>query len=306
MTKPMLAVDYVREKVRLPAFVQPKYDGVRSVHLIGSLTGRSLKKHRNKYVTAMFSASIFAGLDGEMCAAGETDEALCRTTTSALGTIKGEPFVLWHVFDYITPDTRSMGYEERYRMLEMRLEVLRAEYADKFPGVHHLRLMPSWKVETIEEIDKADEYLCGLGCEGTILRYFDGAYKEGRSTVKEGWLLRIKHFEEEDAVVIAVVEGKTNTNEATKNALGQTERSSHMDNMIPNGMVGAFDCIDAKTRMPIRVSAGTLTHAERKMYFENPHLILQKHIKYKKFLKGEKDKPRFPTFQSIRLESDKV
>ena len=307
MTKPMLATDWVEGKVRLPSFIQPKYDGVRAGHLIGYLTGRSLKKHRNKYTTAMFSDAIFAGLDGEMAAGMETSESLCRDTTSALNTIEGEPFILWHLFDYITEATINLPYDQRYALLCERVHMLQnSPLADHHPGIGRLRIMPSYVVTTMEEVKQGDSYFCGIGCEGSILRYIHGAYKQGRSTVKEGWLLRIKHFVEEDAVVVAVIEGRTNTNEATKNELGLTERSTHSEQMIPNGMVGALDCIDEKTRQPIRVAAGTMTHEDRKNYFENQHLILQKHIKYKKFLKGEKDKPRFPTFQSIRMESDKA
>ena len=49
--KAMLATDYEEAKLRFPVLAQPKIDGVRGVNFFGTLTGRSLKQHRNKYTT---------------------------------------------------------------------------------------------------------------------------------------------------------------------------------------------------------------------------------------------------------------
>ncbi len=103
MIKPMLAEDYVESKLKFPLIAQPKIDGVRGLNLEGQLTGRSLKAHKNLYTTAFFSQKPFKGLDGELAAQAETHPDLCRLTTSAVGTIDGEPFTLWHCFDLIVP-----------------------------------------------------------------------------------------------------------------------------------------------------------------------------------------------------------
>jgi hypothetical protein len=47
-----------------------------------------------------------------------------------------------------------------------------------------------------------------------------------------------------------------------------------------------------------------MTHAERIHYLAHPDEIVGKIGKYKRFKHGTKDKPRFPTFQSLKAESD--
>jgi DNA ligase 1 len=301
--KPMLADDYDESKLVFPLIAEPKIDGVRGLNLTGKLTGRSLKPFGNRYTSRFFSYSAFTGLDGELAAAHECDPALCRLTTSALGTHEGDPFVLWWLFDYVTVETVRLPYVERYELLCKRVEELRAMPV-VFAQAERLRVVPCVQVHDLDELNAWDAQWLEQGYEGTIIRKPSGGYKYGRSTVREGGLLRIKRFVEEDAVVTAIIEGQSNQNEAIINALGQTERSTHQENMVPNGMVGAFECIDVKTGNPITVSAGTMSHEDRVKYFKHPELILDHHIKYKHFPKGVKDKPRFPTFQSIRMKED--
>lgn len=300
--KPMKASDWNEKKVKLPVFIQPKVDGVRSVYLNNKgVTGRSLKSHGNRYVTKAYSDTVFMGLDGEMAAEKETHPALCRLTTSALSTHEGEPYILWWLFDYITPKTIALPYSERYKWLTDR-------YWEIHAMQHHLaanlRIMPSYHCKDMDELLYYDAKFNDDGFEGSCLRRPDGLYKEGYSTVTEGGLLRIKRFVDKDAIVVSIQEGQRNENTATIAPSGYTERSTHKENMVPNGMVGALDCIDIETQKPITVSAGSMDHDDRKRFFQNPHLIVGQTIKYKTFPKGVKDKPRFPTFQCIRSASD--
>ncbi len=301
MTKPMLAEDYVEEKVRYPIGMQPKVDGVRSVYLNDKFTGRSLKGHRNLHINKVFSNPIYKGLDGEMATLHECHPDLCRVTTGDLNRIHGEPNAIWHCFDYINEDTLYLNYLERYTHLANRLKDISIFYPEQAVS---LRLIPMIVINDLEELRIQDARFLELGYEGSILRDLRGFHKSGRSTINEGGLLRIKHFTEEDAKVIGIIEGNANNNEALTNPLGRTERSSSKDGLTSNGMIGSLVCNDLKTGKEIIVSAGSLSHDLRKYYFENPHLILGQIIKYKHFPKGALNKPRFPTFQSFRAESD--
>jgi DNA ligase-1 len=236
-----------------------------------------------------------------MAAEAETNPALCRLTTSALNTIEGQPFVLWWLFDHPAPDVIHRPYEERFGALKRRYWDI---YQAQPELAQHLRIMPCQYVTSMEEVDRVHTAFMAQGYEGSILRDPNGKYKNGRSTPTEGGLLRIKDFVEEEFLIMGIEEGETNENEATINELGQTERSTHMANMVPNGMVGAFVGMDLKTKKPIKVAAGKLPHDLRRLYFQQQHLVLQKVGKYKTFLVGVKDKPRFPTFQSLKAESD--
>lgn len=299
----MLACDWKEDKLRFPLYAQPKIDGVRALNFDGQLTGRSLKPHANKYVTKRFSHPMLRGFDGEMAAQGSNHPSLCRLTTSALNTIEGEPYVEWHLFDHITNETINEPYRNRIRCLRVAVERIREafEVSYLFP---HLKIVPSYRCETIEELLNLESRFEAEGYEGTIIRDINGKYKQGRSTVREGGLLRIKRFIEEEAVVLSITEGESNMNDAQQNELGLQFRTSHQAGMVPNGLVGSLQCLVVKTGEEITVAAGRMTHHEREVYFRNQEHLIGKTIKYKFFPKGGKDKPRFPTFQCIRVESD--
>lgn len=305
-TKAMLASDWDESKVRFPCIVQPKIDGVRGIHLdpgVG-LTGRSGKAHANKHTTELFSNPIYLGFDGELIAGMQNAPDLCRLTTSATSTIEGVPYVNWVVFDYITPETINMPYVQRLGRMHYRFgyitQMARQETGIELP----IHLIESFVINNIEHLLATDARFLDQGYEGTIIRDMDGKYKQGRSTIKEMGLLRIKRFTDAEAIVVRIEEGQRNENEATKDVLGYTERSTHQENMVPNGMVGALICKNLSDGAEITVSAGCMTHSERVQYFLNPEMLIGKVVKYKHFAHGQKDKPRFPTFQCLRAESD--
>lgn len=307
MTKPLLADDYIESKLIFPLIAQPKIDGVRALNMTGRFTGRSLKTFKNEYLTKRYSHSSLIGFDGEVAAQDECHPDLCRITSSATGTIKGDPWILWWLFDYIRPETKLLGYAERLEHLRHRIADLLFEAPDIFP---HLRLIPSTVVNNLAELNRKDEEYLELGFEGTILRDPNAPHKQGRSGTKP-ILWRIKRFIDFEFVVDEIIEGEENLNEAQINELGQTFRSSHQENKVKNGMVGAMvgrvldNVVHEKQLLfekgqVVRVGAGRMTHAQRKLYFENPELLRQKISKAKFFPKGIKDKPRFPTWQSFR------
>ena len=298
---PMLASDYDEAKLRFPLIAQPKVDGVRGLNLGDGLTGRSLKSHKNIYTTKFYSQKPFIGLDGELAANEETHPDLCRLTTSALGRIQGEPFTLWHLFDIINPNTVALPYEDRLAALQNHVKLMQNMVPEL---ANRVRVIPFVLCKNLDELLHCDTMWLAKGYEGSIIRDPKGFYKEGRSTVREGGLLRIKRFTDGEALVLRVEEGETNNNEATVGLLGQTERSTHQDNMVPNGMVGRLICRDTKTGQEITVAPGRMTHEDRTGYFQFPQKLSGQTIKYKFFAKGVKDKPRFPTFQCIKLASD--
>lgn len=309
--KPMLASDWAEDKVRFPVIVQPKIDGVRGLNLFGKLTGRSLKPFKNKYVTAMFSHSSMLGFDGEFAAERDTHPDLCRLTTSATGTIEGEPWLLWHLFDLVMVETKTLPYVERYEHLKKRIALLKE--TNPMLGAH-VQIVPSYMAYDRKALDAAIAEFDRNGFEGTILRDPQGLHKSGRSTVPEGGLLRIKEFKDAELVVTRIVEGQTNNNEAKINELGYTERSSHKENMVPNGLIGNIvgnllqditigDRTWAKGQ-EILIAPGRMTDEDAKFYLLHPAEIIGKVCKFQYFPKGVKDKLRFPTFQGFRAKED--
>lgn len=309
--KPQLADDWVPAKLVFPLIGQPKVDGVRALNLTGKLTGRSLKPFKNKYLTSQFSHSALVGCDGEMAAELQTHPDLCRLTSSATGTILGQPYVLWWLFDYVTPETRHKPYVHRLAALHVFLDEIKRDHTGLWP---HLRIMPSKVLNNLQELEDYDTENLLAGYEGTILRDPQAPYKEGRSG-KKPILWRIKRFVDFEFKVHTIIEGNENGNEAQTNELGHTFRSSHQENMVANGMVGAMlgtvlaDVFDGDTLLfaagsEVRVGAGCLSHDQRKHYFNNQDEFKALVHKAKFFPKGIKDKPRFPTWQSFRNVED--
>lgn len=293
--KPTLCCDYEESKIRFPILCMVKIDGVRGINLEGTLTGRSLKKHANKHTTAMFSKPQFQGIDGELAADVWTSSSLCRDTTSAVNRIEGTPTITWWAFDYITEATVDLPYCERLRMLTAHVESINE------PSV---KVVPHVVVNSLEELNAFEEDALVQGFEGVILRDILGKVKSGRATVREGSYMRIKRFTDAEAICLEIQEAMQNNNQKVVNALGLSERSSHQENMTPKGMVGSLVCKCCETGETIVVGAGDMDHAMRKHYFDNQDEIVGKIVKYKSFRHGVKSKPRFPTFLSIRAESD--
>lgn len=293
--KPQLACDFDETKLVFPLMAFPKIDGVRGINLTGTLTGRSLKKHKNKHVTALYSKPEFMGMDGELAADVWDSPSLCRDTTSAVNRIEGQPEITWWVFDCVTAETCDIDYFERYGLLLAKVKEI---------NLPHLKIVPYEMVYSLEGLLAAEQRWLEQGFEGVIIRSLYGKHKSGRCTVKEGAYLRIKRFSDSEAVVLEIQEAMQNNNEAKTNELGRTERSSHKENKTAKGMVGSLLCKCCDTGEIITVGAGDMDHGERKFFFENPSNIVGKIIKYKSFKHGVKDKPRFPTFLSIRAESD--
>lgn len=311
--KPLLADNWIEDHISFPIIGQPKIDGVRALNLTGNLTGRSLKPFKNKHLTSQFSHSSLIGFDGEMAAERETHPDLCRLTSQATGTIKGEPYVLWWLFDYVTTDMINchVRYEDRLSCLKQEVWDVRKYNKELW---NHLRIIPSTVLNSIEELDAFDSANLEAGYEGTILRDPDALYKQGRSG-KKPILWRIKRFVDFEFEVHEIIEGETNENEAQINELGQTFRSSHQENKVANGMLGAMlgrvlgdvrdgDKLLFSKGQEVKVSAGCLTHEQRKNYFTFQDDFKGKIHKAKFFPKGIKDKPRFPTWQSFRNSED--
>lgn len=298
MLKPHKAIDADYAKLRFPLWGMPKIDGVRALHVNGKFQSRTLSPFANLALTEYFNHDSLAGLDGELAIGDWTSQSLCRDTTSGTNTIRGpsgKDFE-WYLFDDLTHPEQP--YNMRYTQLATRVYELRQQ------GWKNLHVVPFELVASFDEAMQLHSENIGQGFEGTILRNPYEKHKSGRSTTTSNAYLRIKDFVEEEALVLSVEEGETNLNEATLDNLGHTKRSTHQENKIPNGMVGKLICKDVKTGQTITVAAGRMTHEERIHYLKNPQLIVGEHIKYKCMKHGQKDLPRFPTFQLIRPRFD--
>lgn len=311
--KPQLAEDAILDQVKFPCIVQPKIDGVRALNLNGTLTGRSLKPFEGFGITERFSGEQYLGLDGEMILGSKPNcsNRLCSLTTGAMGRFKDVdqmPDLQWNVFDLVLHSTAHLPYTDRYQRLAAKVDQLRDE---------RIKLVPMFMAMNVAELQGYIAHNFDLGYEGTIIRNPDAPYKPGRATQKGQELWRVKPWADAEMLVTGVSEGEINTNEAKKNALGRTERSSAKAGMVANGQIGSIqgvmladfhDPFTGKLLFPkgleITVGSGEMTVNEAEYYFKNQKEIVGHVVKFKHMTHGVKDKPRFPTYMSHRLPQD--
>ncbi len=282
ITKPMLAGTVKDMKtIQYPVLVTPKLDGIRALMIDGKLVSRNFKSIPNKYVRSWIESQLPDGVDGELIVEGESFQA----TTSAVMRESGEPNVVYYIFDYVV-DNVNISYSTR--MIQLKESV---NHKKRLKLVLPTLVMSEWALLEFEKKCLAEGY------EGVMLRTPDGPYKCGRSTVREGYLLKLKRFVDSEAAVVGFEERLHNENVATKDAFGRTERSSHKANMIPTGMLGALVVKEGK--MNFKIGTG-FTEEQRVEIWNNRKKYLGQLAKYKSQKQGSKDAPRFPVWLGFR------
>lgn len=227
--------------LRFPLLASPKLDGIRCVKLNGKALSRKLKPIPNDFVRTWVEANLPDGIDGELLL--RDYRAPFNEVSSAIMSKDGEPDFVFAAFDLLQGpstglfkmDQSGLPFEERYDALGHVLAKFTRH--DPVQRVEH-----RW-IRSVEDLHKEVEIHLGAGYEGTMVRDPAGRYKFGRSTLKEGILLKIKPFVDEEATVVGVVEQMENTNEATKDNLGHTKRSSAKAGKIGKRMLGALECV---------------------------------------------------------------
>lgn len=320
--KPLLAADAKIENVRFPVLASPKIDGIRCLIRDRSAVTRSLKLIPNRSTRNLLQQHAFEGFDGELVIDQDfeqvrSSDATFLLTQSAVMTQAGSPRIIFYVFDDCRESFRWKGYKDRYTFLEEIFEASTTpvpinplyrfsyESSNGFLKIRLLRQTPIWDRQSLENF--YSECLEN-GFEGVMLRSLEGVYKHGRSTEKEGILLKQKPFDDAEATIIGFVEKQHNTNPAQTNLKGETERSTRASGMVGadtlgclrvRGLGGVFD----GKEFEIGTGLG-LTHPFRKQIWDNQKNYLGKVVKFKYQSYGGKDLPRLPVFIGFRSPLD--
>lgn len=290
--KPMLAAQANLMLIDYPAVVSPKIDGLRCIIVGGVPVTRSLKPIRNLQIYKTLVGIPFI-LDGELVAAGGNFQ---QSTTAVMKSDAETPWE-FHIFDVIDPNKLApLPFLERYRSLK---EIFETENLPE-----ECLLLEHTVVHSKEDLEEVHRQHIADGFEGTMVRDPQGTYKFGRSTAKEGTLVKLKQFSDAEATIIGVEELMHNDNEAVTNALGHLERSSHKENKRPSGMLGAF-VLQSLEDPSITFKCGTgLTEDQRVQYWTEQEGLIGKLLKYKFFDHGIKSAPRHPVFLGFRDADD--
>ena len=287
--KPMLATNCEIEKLIFPLYASPKLDGIRVLITSYGVCSRNGKLIPNKFIQELYKD--YMGLDGELIVGSPVAPNCFQTTTSGVMSRDGTPNVRLYVFDCWYAEG---GIDARYN------EVLKIIQNNPIVDIE---VVPQIIINSLEELYKFEEDCLAKGYEGVMLRYPNAPYKNGRSTVKEGALLKLKRFSDSEAYILGMEPLLRNHNEPTKNALGHTERSSHIYNKVADDLLGALNVKDIHTGVEFNIGSG-FTEEQRKEIWNKQVELIGSIVKYKYFEVGIKDKPRFPVFCGFRDKRD--
>ena len=305
MFKPLLAAKADLDKITFPIMASPKIDGIRCIWKDGVAYSRTMKPIPNKFVQSrLLEVLLDRGLanmelDGELITMGSNGMyANFSGVSSAIMSREGEPD-----FDYMVFDTLSFTsvFKARYRWLESNI------------GLHwpYLKLVPHLAVRDAQQLQAVFDKHVEQGYEGTMLRRLDGRYKQGRSTVNEGILLKHKLFDDAEFEVVGFNELMVNQNEAYKNDVGATKRSTDRSGLVPGGVLGTLTFEKPNFTGPVGkltdhdfdVGTGFTSQQRHDLWQERDTLVGRvAKIKYQGI--GSQGAPRFPVFLGFRDQLD--
>lgn len=298
--KPNLAATLTKpELIQYPVWASPKIDGIRCVIFGGVAYSRSLKPIPNESVQAFVAthAEVLEGFDGELVVGSKTDPN-CMQNSMAVMRVHGMPQFCFHVFDVYDP---LAAFEVRGTILETLMQ-------HSPPDDAHIALVFQTCVRNAQELAELESRFLEDGYEGMMIRRPDALYKCGRSTEREGGLVKVKRFKDAEAAVVGFVEEMHNTNEATRDALGRTERSAQAGGLVGKRRLGALRVrrtdpyIDAE-RPVFNIGTG-FTAAQREELWARREELVGQLVTFKYFDHGIKEAPRHPVFKSFRARED--
>jgi DNA ligase-1 len=300
MKQPMLAAtadpDEDLDRLSYPRLVSPKLDGIRAVAKGGQLLSRRLKPIPNLATQAYFGDPRFSGMDGELVVGDPTDAMVFNRSSRGVMSKDGDPQAVFYLFDVwslpgVPYDQRLDWLLKAYRLWPKKLRERTA-------------IVDQQLVMTPDELLAAETKYLDMGYEGIMSRSIAGKYKDGRSTLREGWLVKHKRFVDGEARVLECYPRMHNTNEAKLDETGHAKRSSHKAGKVATDVLGRMLVHDTKTDTVFELGAGTMTLDEARQawadWTADSVAFCGRIAKYAHFAYGAKDKPRLPVFKGWR------
>ncbi len=298
ITSPMLAGKSEGKNLatlQFPVLATPKLDGIRCLMIGGKAVSRKFKPIPNNHIRQTLEMTCNSmQLDGEIMVEG-------RNFNDLSGDVRrtdGRPDFYYAVFDHVG------------RISELEPEPLRTCYKVRMKMLASLRLPPCCRkilpqlIGTHEALLEYEQEQIELGYEGIMVRAPNGPYKCGRSTWNEGYLIKVKRFEDDEATIIDFEEEMHNTNPAEDDELGHTKRSSAKAGLVGKGTLGKFICLSPKWPEEFGVGTG-FTALQRQEFWYNRPQLKGKLIKFKHQISGSSgERPRIPVFLGFRDEWD--
>ena len=301
--RPMLAcndtvlTDRNYDRIQYPVFASTKLDGRRNIiNPVGTPLSRTGKPLPNLHTRRVIKEANLVGMDGELICGSPTDPNAMQHAHSAFSSVGGEPDFTFHIFD--NWQRGKMSYKEFWPRLE--------ELQGSLPS--WAVIVPQLVIASPEDLDDFVKEVTRLGYEGAVIRSLYSPYKHGRSTWKQGWMLKAKEYVTAEGVIVSLKEGMHNANEAELDELGYTKRTSHASGKIPANTLGSFIVRELGGSEEFGVATGPLTASEKRALWDRRNgedTCIGKTITFKHFAQsGVRNKPRHAQFVSFRDSSD--
>jgi len=185
---PMLAKEFSKEEKKVDytnAYVQPKLDGMRCLDTInGKISRKNTPIETMEHIKVKRPGLLKMPIDGELYAHGLSFQENMKLIKKLRPESKNVNF---YVYDLIS----KLPFIDRYAILKSIIELSK-----------NLKLVPTYKVNNVEEIKKYHKQFLQEGYEGTMIRWGNEEYKiNGRSSN----LLKYKDFQDIAVKIIDIV-----------------------------------------------------------------------------------------------------
>jgi DNA ligase-1 len=274
-------------KRQYPVLATLKVDGIRGLRFNKSLLSRTLKTIPNDYIRER-SLVMPGGFDMEICNPELEYSTIESIVMSKHHARQGE--IQFHVLDWY-------GHEGSYAYRMAMVQTWMNNCHEDF-----IKFQSPIRLDTPAQILDYFLFCEEHNGEGICFRTPDSPYKQGRSTLKQQWLVKLARYVRTEVTIIGFIEQQENTNEESYNSVGKMDRSSHKDGMVGKGTLGAFIC-QTKSCLVFKVGTGVgLTDKIRQDVWNNRSKYLGRQITIKSKTYGTKIKPRSPIFVGFREE----
>lgn len=270
--------------LKSPAYyVSVKRDGIRC-EVGGKLRTRELTAFNNQHLEEYFSdlLTVTEGtgvlLEGELYSDKVPFDELSGIIRSKDKALPDD--LTFYAFDYLEPkeDYITTPFRQRYE----RLKLISASHYEPVKQYNMAR----------ECIQYFFSKTLGMGFEGLILREPEAGYKHGRVTLNENIAFKMKKLNTFDVTVIDILEGMTNTEESFMDAKGKLKKHKRKENLVPNGMAGAF-VIQYKDK--VQKTGIAMTEDVKREIWANKELYINRKLELSG-MESSKDGIRHPVF----------
>lgn len=268
------------QNLRFPLFGSPKCDGIRGLVLDDVMTKEMMKVPS---LQAQMKFRSFRFADGELHVGKPNREEQINLCQTHIMSANKPADINFSIFDSCDPSNRNLPYYRRLELIES--EVARAGRSD-------VKVLEQVLLENLEDLLELEQKYLEDGWEGMMLRDPMGFYKWGRSTYNEGILLKLKRFDDDEALIIDIIEGNVNTNALKTDNLGYAKRSKAKSGLKKAGIVGKF-IVDWKGK-PTTIGTGRFKKDQLEYIWNHREEYIGKEfLKFEFFRYGSKNTERF-------------